>query len=180
MELCRSLLLLFIIFLIFTQIQTLLPPPHNTGRGFTLKQLKIQCYNFNTTKLRMEKCEFIAKRETGNLLNYVMHYKGLTNLRARLALYYRGTSGKYQPYILDFEANPCDVTQYNTTNKLIRSITNLYLPYDPHLLKGCPLIGPYNMTNFDLDNTVGPFLPPVLPGKFSTYLLKILNLSVDL
>lgn len=136
----------------------------NSGRGFFLEQLKIQCYNFNTTKVRIEKCELIARRETGNLLNFIVHYKGLTDLRAHFKLYYRGTSGSYQPYILDFEVNPCDMAKYNTTHKLIKPIIDLCLTFDINLVKGCPLHGPLNMTNFDLDKTTSVFLPPVLPG----------------
>lgn len=141
-------------------------------KGFKIRQFKILCYNFNSTKLRLERCEINAKRGTGGLLNIVLHYKGLKELQCNLKLFYRGTSGRYQPYFVDILMDACDLATRNTSNEIKRRVFTVFRKFDPNFRNGCPLVGPLNISNFDFDMESEKFFPPVIAGSLINLFYK--------
>lgn len=146
-------------------------------KGFKTRQFKILCFNFNHTKIRMERCEINAKRGTGGLLNIVLHYKGVTELQCDMKLFYRGTSGRYQPYLIDLKMDACELlAQRNKTgNEIKRRVYTVFRRFDPNLSNGCPLVGPFNISNFDFDKESEKFFPPVVPGLYDLRCLNSFN-----
>lgn len=135
-------------------------------KGYKIKQFKILCYNFNHPKVRLERCEIKAKRGTGGLLNIILHYKGLTELQCNLKLFYRGTSGRYQPYLMDIQMDACSLDENKTGNEIKRRALKVFSQFDPGFRNGCPLVGPFNISNFDFDKESEKFYPPVIAGLY--------------
>lgn len=138
--------------------------PLSDDKGYKMELFKIECYNFTKT-IRMGVCKIIAKRGIGGLLNLVLHYKGVTDFKVNVKLFYRGTSGRYQPFLVDVVMDFCDLLQYQTQNKLLSLTLKVFDDYDPNLHNGCPLVGPLNFSLLDINKLIGPILPPVVPGE---------------
>lgn len=75
--------------------------------NYSFKNIKIECFNFNTTAIRLEKCEIVARRGTPGLINVAIYYEGVSDLQLNMKFFYRGTSGRYQPYLVDVILDPC-------------------------------------------------------------------------
>lgn len=133
-------------------------------KGYTIKQFKFLCSDFDETKLRVKRCELVAKRGRLGLVNFVVDYEGLPEIYLTMKLFYRGTSGKYQPYLIDVEIDACDVAKYASENKMLQRILQVFDEFDPNLRKGCPLHGPLNISDWEFDKEAEKFWPPVSPG----------------
>lgn len=132
--------------------------------NYSFKIIKIQCYNFNTSIVRMDKCEIVARRGTPGLVNVVAYYEGATDLQDHLIFYYRGTSGKYQPYLVDVILDACVHTKH--TNPILQLACKYFTRFDSGFGKGCPLKGPFNTSFLNIQTAAEEIFPPVIPGLY--------------
>lgn len=135
-----------------------------SGKNYRIKQFRFLCSEIDTTKVRVESCYLKAIRGRLGLVNLVVHYKGLKDAFLTMKMFYRGTSGRYQPYLIDVEFDVCDVGKFSSQNKIWQRIFKVFDDYDPHLRKGCPLTGPLNISMWEFDKEAEKFLPPIIPG----------------
>lgn len=151
----------------FLNIFTFGEKPRNNPQkyGYKIEMFKVQCTNFTSDLVRLETCKILAKRGTGGLLNLVIHYKGVTDIKTKLKFLYRGTSGHYQPFLIDVIMNPCDMLRYKSENIMLQRSLTVIEEFDKTLRTGCPLKGPYNMSNFDINKLIGNVYPPVAAGE---------------
>lgn len=134
-------------------------------QGYKIRTFKLFCSDFNETNLvRLERCELIAKRGYLGLANIVIHYKGVRDLQMTVKFFYRGTSGKYQPFVVDFTIDLCDLARYSSANQIVLRAIKVFEDFDSNLMKGCPLVGPLNISNYDYDKESEKFYPPVIAG----------------
>lgn len=156
--------------LVGTYLETLfgVKLPNNSDskkNGYKIEIFKLQCINFTTQLVQLETCKIVAKRGTGGLLNIIVHYKGAKDIKMNMKFFYRGTSGQYQPSVIDIVLDPCDMLRYKNDNILLKRALVVIEEFDHNLKKGCPLVGPFNMTNFDINNLIGNAYPPVVAGE---------------
>lgn len=78
-----------------------------TKLNYSFRNIKIACSNFNSTEIRLGKCEIVAKRGTPGLVNLVVYYEGVSDFITTLRFLYRGTSGKYQPFLTEITLDAC-------------------------------------------------------------------------
>lgn len=133
-------------------------------RPFQVKIFRLQFFNFNSSSFCLGECKITAKRGTNGLINCVAYYEGINDLWIQAKFFYRGTSGKYQPFILNLDFNACDAAIFVSGNKVLQKFLNGFDKFDPSFTKGCPLKGPFNMTNFDVDAEAAWLFPPIMPG----------------
>lgn len=56
-------------------------------------------------------------------------------------------------------------------NPIIKILINFISTYYPDILHGCPYTGVISVRNLDVNATLGPLLPPVVPqGQYKVYL----------
>lgn len=79
-------------------------------------------------------------------------------------IYFRNTNGRYQPYILAVTLNYCELAEkYKNGNPLVQRLIKFIVLHDKTVLDGCPIKGPYNMRDFELNSVVLDYLPPIIP-----------------
>lgn len=133
-------------------------------KGWSIKQFKFLCSDYNTTKVRLLRCDLVARRGFLGLVNIAVDYKGVTDLLMTLKLFHRNTKGRYLPYLIDVTLNPCNLAKYNTGNEIMVRAYKVFDRFDPNLPRGCPLTGPFNITDFDYDKEAEAFYPPIVAG----------------
>lgn len=136
-----------------------------SSKKYTIKQFKFLCSNFNTTKIRLENCYLKALRGRLGCVNMVAHYKGITDVSMTVKLFYRGTSGRYQPYFVDVDLDACDLLKYQSDNPIWQRIFKIFDEFDPSFRHGCPLVGPFNISMWEFDKEAEKFWPPVSPSS---------------
>lgn len=82
-------------------------------------------------------------------------------------LFYRGTSGNYQPFIVNLQFDLCNVVEAAASNKIIRTgLEVIAARFDKTIIEGCPLKGPLNVSDWDPEEDFDKLVfVKVLPGN---------------
>lgn len=117
--------------------------------------------------MQIDRCEIKSKRGTNGLLNIVAHYDGISDIYIEIKLFYRGTSGRYQPFILNLHFDMCKIVDAAVSNVVIKAALEVIaVRFDKTILDGCPLKGPFNLTDWDPEDDFDRLVVvKVLPGK---------------
>lgn len=103
--------------------------------------------------MQVEKCEIKAKRGTNGILNVIVHYRGISDIRVSTQLFYRGTSGRYQPFIINVNFDMCKWVEEAASNVVIRAaLDTVMTQFDSTIFEGCPLQGPFNLSNWNVED----------------------------
>lgn len=159
----RSAWLFFIFLPALDSFQKKLP----STKKYVIRQLNIKCFNIDTTRIQFDRCELKSKRGTNGLINIVVHYNGIADIKIETKLFYRGTSGRYQPFIINVEFDLCHFVDAAVSNKIIKTALEVIaVKFDKTIVEGCPLKGPFNVTNWDPEEDFDSIVfVKVLPGK---------------
>lgn len=69
------------------------------------------------------------------LFTCIADYEGLNDICVQAKLFYRGASGKYQPFLINLDFNACDASRYFSTNKLLQRVLSVFDKFDPSFRK---------------------------------------------
>lgn len=140
---------------------------HPLKKKYVIRQINLKCLNIDKTRIQIDRCDIKSRRGTNGLLNLVAHYEGIDDMKIETKLYYRGTSGRYQPFIVNVQFDICNFANAAASNPIVKAAFNvLAVRFDPTIVDGCPLKGPFNLTEWDPEADYDKLVfVKVLPGN---------------
>lgn len=101
-----------------------------------------------------------------SLIDIEVFVRKTTPIFGRFTIFYRYTAG-FRPYLIDFQFNACEVMDKKSAlmgHKAFMILYDLMKKIFSSLFSGCPYEGLYHSVPwFDINETLSPFLPPVVP-----------------
>uniref|UniRef100_A0A336LW03 CSON006354 protein n=1 Tax=Culicoides sonorensis TaxID=179676 RepID=A0A336LW03_CULSO len=130
----------------------------------------IKCYDVNKNYIVNYTCRIFSKKGTSGLVYGNFYVKKVDHVFLNMELQKRYTV-TYRPWLLNFTIDCCELirnTNYHSwDNAAIRLIARVIKSVYPSVFKGCPYEGRYESKKADLNATISPYFPPVMPtGQF--------------
>ena len=144
-------------------------------KAYSIKTFRIENHTYNESLWQVSSCMIKAVRGKNGIINCITHYEGIKDLWILAQIFYRGTSGRYQPFLLNVDINVCDLTKFAASNKLFQIVFKIFDKFDPTLKDGCPLKGPLIVSNFDFEAESSWIFPPIIPGIFLQNFLTVIS-----
>lgn len=171
---CASILLLLalnylaysVILLIFDVSKQNTFNDFNTQAKFNLWVKSMKCFDFGPTIVNMT-CKVKPIRNKCSLIDMRALTTRAPNVTGRFRIFFKFTGG-FRPYIFDFTFDVCELMAKNSpvlSNKAGKIVVDTVKEVYESLFTGCPYEGQYNSAPwFDLNKTLSPFLPPIVPS----------------
>lgn len=122
-------------------------------------------------------CKMSPVRGKCSVIDITFTVRRLLRVDGRFRMFYRYTGG-FRPYLLDFTFDGCEICNKKSpiwNNKVgiivIKGMQDIY----GSLFTGYPYEGQYNSSKrFDLNKTISPLLPPVMPNGIFRFMFEFL------
>uniref|UniRef100_A0A336JX63 CSON007947 protein n=1 Tax=Culicoides sonorensis TaxID=179676 RepID=A0A336JX63_CULSO len=139
---------------------------------YSVKITGMKCSNVDPKAFTLISCDLKAVRGHQGVLNVNFIYNNIKELTTTYQLFYRNKNGRLMNYLINVSFDYCKLDDNTFILETIgrKLLLRFWSKFDSAVMKGCPMNGVANYTNFEFDLQKQSLLPKIVPeGDFIFY-----------